>query len=633
LTASPPLDRFLADLGRAGVQLWREGADLRYRAPRGVMTPAVLARLRAEKPTLLPLLPLSPESPPSPHTSRPGDASPDDIPRLPDAAHYALSHAQRRLWVLSQLDGSAAYNIPLHQRLDGPLDLAALTVAFGTLVARHEVLRTSITIDPETDEPRQKVRRPAPVLLAPVDVSGRDDPEAAARAIAAEAAAAPFDLTCAPLFRVSVLTLGPRQHLLLFTIHHIVCDGISIGTLGRDLAALYVAARHGVPPDLPPLALQYRDYAAWQQRQLAAGALDDERAFWLGRLGGERSVLELPTDAPRPATQRYRGAEHAWLLPPAAAEGLATLARGRQASLFMALCALVKVLLHRHTGVEDIIIAAPVAGRTHPSLEGQVGCYLNMLCLRDRVRATMPFSALLDAVRVTATDAYDHQRYPFDLLVDELRLPRDLSRSPVTDVVVILQNQAESALVLDDLIGQPAFGHNGTTKVDLTFSFKTSSHGLACAIEYNTDLFRAARIARMANHLTRIVTTCIAKPEGRICDVDLLDETERRAVTGSADTVTALPNEATLPDGGPAARGARRLLRQHPAQLPGGEPARGRGRGAPGAAGCWGRGTGGCAPAAVGRPRAGPPGGPAGGCRLRAARSGLSARAAPLHGR
>ncbi|MBQ36538.1 MAG: non-ribosomal peptide synthetase [Gemmatimonadaceae bacterium] len=529
----PTLDRFVDDLRERGARFWREGGDLRYRAPKGLFTPAVIERLRAEKPALLRMI---------------LDEAVERIPRLPDSDRYPLSHAQRRFWVLSQLDGANAYNIPLHQRLEGPLDVAALRTALTDLVERHEVLRTSIVVDPATGEPGQVVHPAQPVALERIDLSARTDPDAAAREAAAQAAAATFDLARPPLFRVSLLLVGPDRHLLLFTVHHLVCDGISIGTLGRDLAACYRAARQGGRPDLPALPIQYRDYAAWQQRRLDSAALDAERRYWLRQLDGALPVLELPTDRPRPAHQTYRGAEHTWLLPPESASGLEALARVRRASLFMTLCALVKVLLHRHTGADDIIVATPVGGRVHPDLDDQVGCYLNILCLRDRVGATTRFSALLDAVRDTATDAFDHQSYPFDRLVDELRLPRDLSRSPVTDVVVILQNQEETALRLDELTGTPAFGHNGTSKVDLTFSFKASVHGLACGIEYNTDLFTAARITRMAGHLTRLAAAFVDQPDRAIGGVDILDDAERRAVAAPAETTTDYPRHSTLPE-------------------------------------------------------------------------------------
>ncbi len=533
MTPRATLDRFVNDLRERGARFWRTGGDLRYLAPKGLFTPAVLERLREEKPALLQMIP---------------DDAVDRIPRLPDGDRYPLSHAQRRLWVLSQLDGATAYNIPLHQRLEGSLDVAALRTALTALIERHEVLRTGIVVDAATGEPGQVVHPAEPVALERLDLSARSDSEAAARAAASDAAAATFDLARPPLFQVSLLSLGPDRHLLLFTVHHLVCDGISIGTLGRDLTEFYGAARRGGRADLPVLPIQYRDYAAWQRRRLDSGALGGERRYWLRQLGGAVPVLELPTDRPRPAHQTHRGAEHTWLLPPAVAEGLETLARGRRASLFMTLCALVKVLLHRHTGADDIIVATPVGGRTHPDLDDQVGCYLNMLCLRDQVGATTRFSDLLDAVRDTATDAFDHQSYPFDLLVDELRLPRDLARSPVTDVVVILQNQEETALRLGDLTGTPAFGHNGTSKVDLTFAFKASVHGLACGIEYNTDLFTEVRIARMAGHLTRLAASFVENPHRAIGTVNIMDDAERRAVVAPVETTTDYPRHNALPE-------------------------------------------------------------------------------------
>ncbi len=464
------------------------------------------------------------------------------IPTLPDAASYPLSHAQRRLWVLTQLEGSAAYNIPLHQRLTGPLDVPALERALSALVQRHEVLRTRIvTID---GEPRQQVDPPAAVSLRVIDLTADPDREAAAQQLAREDAAAAFDLTASPL-RVSLVRLAADRHVLLFTVHHIACDGVSIGILGSDLAALYLAARNGAAPPLPALRVQYRDYAGWQQAQLESGGLSAQRDYWLAQLGAA-PVLDLPLDAPRPAVQTFRGREAAWHLEPDAAQRVSAAARAANVSLFMLLGACVKVLLHRYTGEQDIVVGTPVAGRVHPDLDGQAGFYLNMLALRDTVRPGDTFTRLLDAVRTTATSAYDHQAYPFDRLVDELDLPRDLSRSPVFDVIVILQNQQESALALEGLESQPCFDHNGTSKADLTFNFKESARGLAIGIEFNTDLFAEARIARMGGHLLRILDAVTEDPHQTIGALPLLTPDETTALATWNATATPYPSSATV---------------------------------------------------------------------------------------
>ena len=255
---------------------------------------------------------------------------------------------------------------------------------------------------------------------------------------------------------------------------------------------------------------------------------------------------DLPLDAPRPAVQTFRGRESAWHLEPEAAQRVAAAARAANVSLFMLLGACVKVLLHRYTGEQDIVVGTPVAGRVHPDLEGQAGFYLNMLALRDRVRPGDSFAQLLDAVRTTATSAYDNQAYPFDRLVDELDLPRDLSRSPVFDVIVILQNQQESALALDGLESEPFFDHNGTSKADLTFNFKESTRGLAIGVEFNIDLFAEERIGRMGGHLLRILDAVTEDPHRTIGAVPLLAPGETTALAAWNATATPYPSSATV---------------------------------------------------------------------------------------
>jgi amino acid adenylation domain-containing protein len=483
----------------------------------------------------------------------PRPVAPDDrIPVLPAQDSYPLSHAQRRVWVLSQLGGSTAYNIPLHQALDGPLDVPALEQAITCLVERHETLRTRFVV--ADGEPRQRVDPPAPVPLPVVDLTAGADADQRARGLADASASDPFDLA-ADTFRISLLRLARDRHILLFTIHHIACDGVSIGILVRDLAELYRAAAGGAAPRLPALAVQYRDYAGWQHRMLESGALDAERAYWLRQLGADPAAGRAPApalglrgDFPRPAVQTFRGRERAWHLPPEAARRVAGLARARHVSLFMLLSACVKVLLFRYTGQGDLVIGTPVAGRTHQDLEGQIGFYLNMLALRDTLRASMRFVDVLEAVRATATAAYDRQAYPFDRLVDELEPERDLSRSPIFDVIVMLQNQQESELALEGLQARPYFDHNGTSKADLTFNFKESARGLAVGIEYSTDLFSDGRVGQIGGHLLRVLDAVTRDPLLAIGSIELLSPQERASLEAFNDTECRYDRDLTVVD-------------------------------------------------------------------------------------
>jgi len=523
----------LAELQALGVTLWVEQERLRYRAPKGVLDPDRLDAMRRHKAELLTLL---------------NDDLFAPIPALPAQEHYELSDAQRRLWVLAQMEaGSAAYNIPLHQWLEGELDAAALSAALQKLIERHESLRTTfVTI---AGEPRQCIVDSVDFRFEVTDLSHDPQAETAARELGQAAATQPFDLEQGPLLRAGLLKLGKQRHVLLLTVHHSVCDGVSIALLEHELAVLYRACKQGEADPLPPLRIHYRDFAHWQNRLLESPAIAPQRAYWLDRLSGELPVLNLPLDFPRPPLQTFNGRELAFVLDSERTQALATLARRQNASLFIVLLAVLKTLLHRYTGQRDIIVGSPCAGRDHPDLEAQIGFYLNMLALRDEVDGEQPFSDFLEQVRRGAMRAYDHQFYPFDRLIDELSLARDLSRSPLFDVILILQNQADAGFVFDDLTTRPFFEHPGTSKVDLTFYFKETPQGLILGLEYNTDLFQEDRIRRLAAHFFTLVDSILAAPDQLLGKLNLLPAAERQQVLVDFNaTAVDYPRAKILPD-------------------------------------------------------------------------------------
>jgi amino acid adenylation domain-containing protein len=527
----------LAELHELGLVLWAEDDRLRFRGPAGALTGALRTRVQAVKPQLLELLRQSPAA---------AVYVPDRrIPHLPDAVTYPTSDAQRRLWVLSQLDeAAAAYHIAIHLRLHGPLDVNALVRALERLVARHEVLRTRFVV---TDGVlRQCVAPEGAFRVRRVELGTDMQSEARLHTLAREEQRAPFDLAAGLPVRAVCATLGTHTHAMLLTIHHIAVDGWSLGILLHELALLYRAFQAGESDPLPPLRLQYRDFAQWQNRMLAGPAAEPMRKYWLDRLAGRAELLELPT-RPRPPRQTYRGDMVTLTIDPARAAALSALVLHHRASLFMGLCAVVKCLLHRYSGQRTITLGTPVAGRDHPDLDGQVGHYLNILVLLDVVDDRQSFATLLAGVKRTLLEAFEHRDYPFNRLVDELGHERDPSHHPVIDVLVSLQNAGSLELKLPGITVSSLFAEPGTSKLDLTFDFEETAEGLMLGIRYNTDLFERDRMEAMGRHFQCLLDSVLANENRPVAALDLLPPDEYRLLVHDFNRTDAdYPKDATV---------------------------------------------------------------------------------------
>ncbi len=445
-----------------------------------------------------------------------------------------LSFSQERLWFLSQLEpDSPMYNIVSAVRLSGPLDQATLRRSFEAIIARHAVLRTSfITVD---QRPVQQIAPEAPLALELLDF--RPLPEAERGAAVQQAAVAearrPFDLARGPLVRAALLQRDDEEFLLLVTMHHIVSDGWSVGVMTREFAALYAAFAAGKPPALPPLPVQYADYATWQRGWLeqpdtsGTSPLQRQLSYWKDQLAGAPAALELPTDRPRPPVQTFVGAKHWFEIPPVLTASLHQLGQREGASLFMTLLAAFQVLLARYSGQDDIVVGTPIANRTRPEIEGLIGCFINMLVLRGDLSGNPSFRELLARVRQTTLAAYDHQDLPFERLVEELKPPRDLSRSPLFQVMLVLQNAPMPALDLHGLTLQSQALGVETAKFDLELGLVEFGGGLSAQISYNIDLFDAETIARMAGHFQTLLAGVAAAPDQPVRHLPMLTEAER----------------------------------------------------------------------------------------------------------
>ncbi|WP_164002997.1 non-ribosomal peptide synthetase, partial [Pyxidicoccus caerfyrddinensis] len=460
-----------------------------------------------------------------------------------------LSYAQQRLWFLEQLTpGSAFYNVPAVVKLTGPLDVAALERSFEALVRRHESLRT--TFRAEGGLPVQVISPAGRVELKRVDLGGLPEAEREqeARRRAEEEAARPFDLAQGPLLKTSLLRLGEQEHVLVLMTHHIVSDGWSMGILVREVAALYEAFSLGRTSPLPELAVQYPDYAVWQREWLKGEVLEAQLGYWKQQLEGAPATLELPTDKPRPAVQTFRGEVRQALWPKALWRDLESLGRREGATPFMVLLAAFQTVLSRYAGQEDVSVGAPIAGRTQAETEGLIGFFANMLVLRAKLEAGQSFRQLLRQVRETTLGAYAHQEVPFEKLVEELQPERDLSRSPLFQVTLTLQNipttevKLKQGLTLSGVESELA-----TSKYDLSLVVQEVPHGVVAAVNYNSELFEAATMVRLLGHLQVLLESAVARPEQRLLDLPLMGNAERKQLVGEwGGKAAEYPREASL---------------------------------------------------------------------------------------
>jgi amino acid adenylation domain-containing protein/non-ribosomal peptide synthase protein (TIGR01720 family) len=462
------------------------------------------------------------------------------IEPVEEKEYYELSNAQRRLWVLHQFENvQTSYNMPSAWELKGPLDIDALHGAFQLIMERHESLRTGFSVI--QGAPFQVIH-PAHELPFGMEIteSSQADQEAAIR----EFASMVFDLTLPPLFRVKLLMTGEQAFTLLFNMHHIISDGWSMTIFLRELTALYntfTSPGNGAADVLaPPLLIQYKDYAQWQNRYLLSSRVPRQKKYWHKKLGrrDEIPAPDFPTDYPRPP------AKSLFTFEPDLTAHVLTLSNERGCTLFMTLTAALILLIYRYTGQEDIIVGTPVAGRTHPDLENQVGLYINTLALRERVDPHRGFHALLRRVKQTATEAYENQLYPFDLLVDELAPDRDTSRHPLFDILIVMQNTGDTEETFRDIRVSPIDVDSifTTSKFDLTFTFAHVEDKIHLTINYSTQLFEEDRIHQIRWHLEQLLAGAIQQPELPVKRLELLSEEEKQMLLVDLnDTRTEYP--------------------------------------------------------------------------------------------
>lgn len=484
------------------------------------------------------------------------DATPkedyEQIAQVQQQEFYEVSHGQRRLWILNQFEeGLTAYNMPVAHRFKGTLDMAALEAAFQAVIERHEILRTRfISVEGAL---KQKVLATTELSFSIDYKDWRDKAQKnlLINDLVNKETNTPFDLDKVPLFRAGLVQMEEQEYVFLFNMHHIISDGWSQELLIREVLTLYHSYVTGESHALPPLRIQYKDYAAWQQEQLRGEKLKEHQNYWLSKFEHSVPVLELPTDYPRPAIKTYRGTSlnHSFGLK--LTQRIKALSQAQGVSDFMVIMAAVKTLLFRYTNQKDIVVGSPTAGRSHKDLENQLGFYVNLLALRTALDGDDTFATLLEKVKETTLGAYEHEIYPFDKLVDELRLSREMSRSPIFDVAVVFQDtnvQGDFKQELEGVTVEKFTAEFKISKYDLRFNFfEGEGEILQLNIEYNTDLFKEVRIRRVINHLRQLLMAVVKSPQVRLTDIDYLTPQEKNFILYEFnDTVTPYSSHKTL---------------------------------------------------------------------------------------
>jgi len=444
-----------------------------------------------------------------------------------------LSFSQQRLWFLDQLNpGSPNYNIPSAFRVEGTLDLEILQRVVNEIIDRHEVLRSRF--ESVAGKPKVIVAERIVYTIPVQDLStlSSAEQEERVRKLAGRDAVTPFELDKAPLFRVRVFKLGAREYVILLNMHHIISDGWSTSVMLREIAVLYDAFLNGRTSPLDPLPVQYSDYAAWQRSWLKDDILRQQLDFWKEKLGEDPPPLDMPTDFPRPPVQTFNGAVVSAALDKELFAKVNEISGRHKATPFMALLAAWQVLLYKYSGQDDIYVGSPIANRTHSETEALIGFFVNTLVLRASLDGAMTFEEIVQQVRAFTLGAYAHQDVPFEQLVDELTTERSMSRSPLFQVMFVLQNQDNrNGVELPSLQIKPLGADAQTAKFDLTLMIIDSGEGFYAELEYNTDLFRKETAQRLLKHYRQLLANLLENAAVPLGQIVLTDDEEKKQVT------------------------------------------------------------------------------------------------------
>ncbi|HEU4962559.1 MAG TPA: amino acid adenylation domain-containing protein [Bacilli bacterium] len=447
---------------------------------------------------------------------------------------YPASSAQKRLYMLEQIqEAGTSYNMPGAMLVEGALDTERLEAAFQQLVRRHQTLRTSFEM--VGAEIVQRVHPNVDLTIRVQEGAQEREDEWIAEFVR------PFDLSQAPLLRVGLIRYAEDRHLLLFDMHHIISDGVSMALLIEEFVRLYGGDQ------LSPLRIQYTDYSVWQQEWLASQAIQAEEKYWLDTFAGEIPVLNLMTDYPRSTELSMEGSRIHFELGRELTGKLNALAKETGTTLYMVLLAAYNALLSRYTGQDDIVVGSPIAGRPHVDLQDIIGMFVNTLAMRNYPTGEQTFAEFLQSVKENALQAYEHQGYPFEQLVEKLEIPRDLSRNPLFDTMFVLQNTERGQLDVSGLRFTPCSSDHGVTKFDLTVTAQEVADRIEFDLEYRTKLFKQETIERMAGHLVNILQQVADDADVKLTELDLLSDAERQQILHDFNrTATEYPGDKPI---------------------------------------------------------------------------------------
>ncbi len=516
-----------------------DGNNLEIEAPQELLTDELIGCIKKQKQGIIDFLK---------EMNNQVSIARSDIPQTIKKESYELSNAQRRLWVLDQFEENViAYQMPAAFILEGTFKVDVFRQAYSFMVGRHESLRTVFFT--ESGEPRQKILENTDFDIEMIDLRNSYEVEKEAEILAEKILKIPFDLELGPLVRFSIIQLEDKKFLLLFNMHHIISDGWSMSIFISEFLTSYESFKEGLTPKLSPLRIHYKDYSVWHNNLLDSSDIDNQREYWFDKLSGELPILNLPADKSRPVVQTFNGRFAGFDLTEGISTALNDLCLANKASLFIVLHALVKVLFYRFTGQEDIILGSPIAGRSHEDLETQIGFYVNTLCFRDTIKGDRTFLEFLTSVKETCTDAFNNQDYPFDRLVEDLNIKKDMSRSPIFDVMLALQNNETAEVEFDGLNLSSYRMEKSNSKFELFIAFSENNGILSCGIEYNTDIYLEKRIGRMAESLKCLINSVLQNPNSKIKDLVIIPEDERNLLLNIFnDTKTDYPHEKTIVD-------------------------------------------------------------------------------------